>query len=164
MKPVLTSLVLAALLCACSSSEDDTQADVVAVDDATIGTPPPGDPDNASDQAPTPPPTEEDARDGAGDDAGEAEVPARYRGEWAATAEACDRQGEVSQLVIGDDSIRFHESEGPVVSLVERGNELTLLARLTGEGETRDASYTYHLSADGNTLTDLNGFARQRCD
>ena len=163
MKPVLTSLVLAALLCACSSSEDDTQADVVAVDDATIGTPPPGDPDNASDQAPTPPPTEEDSRDG-GDDAGEAEVPARYRGEWAATAEACDRQGEVSQLVIGDDSIRFHESEGPVVSLVERGNELTLLARLTGEGETRDASYTYHLSADGNTLTDLNGFARQRCD
>ena len=150
MKSAMTSLALAALLCACSADEGNRAIEPAAIDDATVGTPPPGDPENASDQPAVAP-------------SGDA-VPERFRGEWAADAEACDRPGEVTQLVIEDDSIRFHESEGPIASLVERGNELTLLARLTGEGETRDASYTFVLSADGNTLTDLNGFARRRCD
>jgi hypothetical protein len=141
MKTALTSLALTVLLCACTPGND-------------IGDAAPGD-DAAGNDAPGETPA---------DGAAAYDVPERYRGEWAATAEACDRQGEVTQLVIDDDSIQFHESEGPIVSLVERGSELTVLARLTGEGETRDASYTFRLSADGNTLTDLNGFARQRCD
>ena len=149
MKTALTSLALAALLCACDAGEEHAPVDAAAADDAATGTPP------ASEPAP---------RDQERDDAAEVAVPERYRGEWAATAEACDRPGEVSQLVIGEDSIRFHESEGPVLSLAERGSELTLLARLTGEGETREASYTFRLSADGDTLTDLHGFVRRRCN
>lgn len=93
-----------------------------------------------------------------------ATVPERFRGDWAADADACTTPGHVSRLHIGSDRIRFHESEGPIVSVDERGDALTLVARLTGEGETRDASYAFSLSGDGNTLSDANGFTRQRCD
>ena len=93
-----------------------------------------------------------------------ATVPERFRGDWAADADACTTPGHVSRLHIGSDRIRFHESEGPIVSVDERGDALTLVARLTGEGETRDASYAFSLSGDGNILSDANGFTRQRCD
>ena len=156
MKAVLTTLALAALLCGCNATDDDRAAAGAAVDDATVGTPPPGDPNAASDQPPVPP---------VDDGIAEVEVPERFRGDWAASAAACNQPGEVSRLHVGDDDIRFHESEGPIVSVSASGDTATVEARLTGEGETRVASYTFTLSADGNTLTDsTNGFARVRCD
>lgn len=160
MKPVLSTLALAVLLCGCNAADDGTD-DRTAIedarDDASIGTPPPGDPGAASDQPP--PPADDDAGD-VGDDA---EVPERFRGDWAADAAACDTRGHASRLHIGEEEIRFHESAGPIVSVAENGDELTVLARLTGEGETRDASYAFTLSGDGATLTDGNGFSRVRC-
>lgn len=155
MKTTLATLALATLLCGCNAADDGDAAGRAAVDDATIGTPAPSDPRNASDQPPAEPPAEPED---------EMEVPERYRGDWAADAAACDRPGEVSRLHIGDDAIRFHESEGPIVSVEERDGTLAITARLTGEGETREASYAFTLSPDGNTLTDAGGYARQRCD
>lgn len=167
MKAALTTLALAALLCGCNAADDDRAPPGAAVDDATVGTPPPGDPDAASDQPPPVPTVDDDlpGDDRDDDDRADVEVPERFRGDWAASAAACDRPGEVSRLHIGDDDIRFHESEGPIVSVSGSGDTTTVEARLTGEGETRLASYTFTLSADGNTLTDSgNGFARVRCD
>ena len=67
--------------------------------------------------------------------------------------------------MIAADTIRFYESSGPVQSASVDDNELTVVVRLTGEGETRDATYRFRLSADGRTLTDADsGLARQRCD
>lgn len=104
------------------------------------------------------------APDRAVDDIGDIDVPERYRGDWAADAAACERRGDVSRLHIDDDDIRFHESSGPILNFTEDGRTLTLTARLTGEGETREATYAFTLSADGNTLADANGYARVRCD
>ena len=42
-----------------------------------------------------------------------------------------------------------------------------MVAQLTGEGETREATYRFRLSGDGNTLTDIGtgmGMVRRRCD
>ena len=151
MKTTLATLALAAALCGCNAADDGNATARAAVDDATIGTPAPSDPRDASDQPPAAP--EDDAQ-----------VPERYRGDWAADAAACDRPGDVSRLHIDDDGIRFHESEGPILSVAERDGTLAISARLTGEGETREASYAFTLSPDGNTLTDAGGYARQRCD
>jgi len=151
MKTTLATLALAAALCGCNAADDGNATARAAVDDATIGTPAPSDPRDASDQPPAAP--EDDAQ-----------VPERYRGDWAADAAACDRPGDVSRLHIDDDGIRFHESEGPILSVDERDGTLAISARLTGEGETREASYAFTLSADGNTLTDGSGYARERCD
>lgn len=140
MKTTPTILVLSLLLAGCNA------------------TPPPSAPDTGKDRgsaarsAPAPVP-----------DAAPA-VPERYRGDWAADASACKRPGEVSRLHIGSDGIRFHESGGPIVSAEEHGDTLAITARLTGEGETRAASYAFTLSPDGSTLTDAGGYARRRCD
>lgn len=165
MKAVLTTLALAALLCGCNAPDDDRAAAGAAMDDATVGTPPPGDPNAASDQPPVPPIDDDLPGDDRDDDVAEVEVPERFRGDWAASAAACDRPGEFSRLHVGDDAIRFYESEGPIVSVAGSGNTATIQARLTGEGETWVASYTFTVSGDGNTLTDsTNGITRVRCD
>lgn len=140
MKAALGALAIAAMLAGCG-----------------VETPAPTPPASGGNVAPEAP------GNPAGTESQPAAVPEEYRGNWAADADACTTPGAVSRLQIQGSRIRFHESEGPVVSLVERGRRLTVLARLTGEGETRDASYTFTLSADGETLTDRHGFARQRC-
>lgn len=107
-------------------------------------------------------PTDDDANNTDEDVAGT--IPARFLGEWNKDAAACGSASNDSRLVIATDTIRFHESSGPVQSATVDGNELTVVARLTGEGETRDATYRFRLSADGATLTDADsGLARQRC-
>jgi hypothetical protein len=95
-------------------------------------------------------------------------VPARFLGEWAIDAAACARPGDESRLRIDPDRIAFHESSGAIVSAAGAAPDLTLVAELTGEGETRAATYRFRLSGDGNTLTDTSGggmgMVRQRCD
>lgn len=94
-------------------------------------------------------------------------VPARFLGEWAIDAAACTSPGHESQLSIGADRIAFHESSGTIQSVASDDADLTVVAQLTGEGETREATYRFRLSGDGNTLTDISsgmGMARQRCD
>jgi hypothetical protein len=93
-------------------------------------------------------------------------VPVAFRGEWAADAAACTSPGHESQLRIDTDRIAFHESSGAIQSIASDGASLTIVAQLTGEGETREATYRFRLSDDGNTLTDTSGpgMVRQRCN
>lgn len=94
-------------------------------------------------------------------------VPAGFLGEWATDAAACTRPGDESRLRIDADRIAFHESSGAIVSVAGDAADLTLVAQLTGEGETREATYRFRLSGDGDTLTDTSsgtGMVRQRCD
>ena len=168
MKPLLLAFAIAALV-ACN--------DATPPSDATPATPPAADTPPA-DAAPPPPPNgdtgvppvDDDDNDDADqdDDANDdvvGTIPARFRGEWNTDTAACGSGSNDSRLVIAADTIRFYESSGPVQSASADDNELTVVVRLTGEGETRDATYRFRLSADGRTLTDADsGLARQRCD
>ena len=114
----------------------------------------------AANEAPAPPVDDVPAADAT-------TVPARFVGEWAIDAAACTSPGHESQLGIATDRIAFHESSGTIQSVAGDDSNLTVVARLTGEGETREATYRFRLSADGRTLTDIGsgtGMARQRCD
>ena len=94
-------------------------------------------------------------------------VPIRFRGDWAADAAACASLGHESQLRIDADRIAFHESSGEILSVAGDDSALTIVARLTGEGETREATYRFRLSGDGHMLTDIGsgaGMVRQRCE
>lgn len=92
-------------------------------------------------------------------------VPERFQGRYAADAAACATPGHVTELTIAASQITFHESSGPITSVTSGGNGIAITAQLSGEGETRQATYGYRLSDDGDTLTDIHaGMARQRCD
>lgn len=163
MKRLLLALAITALV-GCNDATPPSDA-------APPATPPVADAPPADAAPPTPdngdtavPPVVDDDDDDADDDVA-GTIPARFRGEWNTDAAACGSGSNESRLVIAADTIRFYESSGPVQSASVDDNELTVVARLTGEGETRDATYRFRLSADGRTLTDADsGLARQRCD
>jgi hypothetical protein len=91
-------------------------------------------------------------------------IPARFVGTWAAGAAACAAVGDPSRLVIAADRLRFHESSGPLRSVSVNGDDLSLTAALTGEGETREATYRFMLSDGDTVLTDRDaGMVRRRC-
>jgi hypothetical protein len=92
-------------------------------------------------------------------------VPAAFQGEWNADLADCGSGMNDSRLEIGPDTIRFYESSGRIKSVsVWDSGDVTVLADVTGEGETRETTHTFRLSDDGLTLTDLNGgLVRQRC-
>jgi len=130
-------------------------ADRTPADDTS--TPPP----QASEPA-TPPPTDTPPSPPSPDDS--TNVPARFQGNWASDAAACAMAGHESRLSIGADRIQFHESTGAITSVASGGNDVTITAQLTGEGETREATYRFRLSDDGNMLTDVGGgMVRHRC-
>lgn len=95
-------------------------------------------------------------------------VPPSFQGEWNTTPAHCGTGVNDSALVIGPDRVAFYESGGPITKVQVHGpREITLTARLTGEGETFEQSHRYRLSADGDTLTevaaDKSGLVRRRC-
>lgn len=155
MRHLVLALALAAAAAGCS---DRTPAD----GDADTTAPP------ATAPAPTPP---TDTTPPQGDDAPPADdstafVPARFQGRWATDAAACASTSHESQLMIGADRIEFHESSGTVKSVMSSGSDITVVASVTGEGETRDATYRFRLSDDGNMLTEMSsgtGMMRHRC-
>ena len=131
----------------------DADRDTDAVGDAT--------PDTGTPPVDTPPPVPEPEPEPEPD----TEVPGRFQGSYAADAAACDAAGHVSHLTIGSDTITFHESSGPITEVASGPSDITITAELTGEGETREANYSFRLSDDGDTLTDVGGgMARVRCD
>lgn len=92
-----------------------------------------------------------------------ATVPAAYLGEWQRTGTSCATRDE-TRLRIEAQRVTFHESSGTVQAADAEDGRLTLTLRMTGEGETRDATYRYGLSNDGRWLTDLeNDLVRERC-
>lgn len=130
----------------------DVDRDTGAADDATpdTGVPPVDMPPPVPEPEPEPEP--------------DATVPERFQGSYAGDADACDAPGDPTQLTIGSDAITFHESSGPITEVASGPSDITITAELTGEGETREATYTFRLSDDGDTLTDVgNGMERVRC-
>ena len=167
MKPLLPALSLAVAIATLAACNDATPPA-----DAPLATPPVADAPPA-DAAPPPPgdgdvgvpPVDDDLDDNDADDDAVATIPASFQGEWNTDAAACGSGSNESRLVISADTMRFYESSGPVQSASVDGNELTVVVRLTGEGETREATYRFRLSADGRTLTDADSaLARQRCE
>ena len=91
-------------------------------------------------------------------------VPAQFQGEYATDTRACNSPAHESRLTIGAWRIKFHESSGAIVAVESGRNALTITAELTGEGQTREATYRFNLSDDGQILTDRDsGMKRQRC-
>ncbi|WP_159015639.1 hypothetical protein [Cognatiluteimonas profundi] len=122
---------------------------------------PPADAGVVSPPTPTPAPAP-----GAGVPDPNATIPDAFQGTWAADALACRVPAHESRLVLQANRVAFHEGAGPVKSAVVDGNDITVLAELTSEGQTDEATYAFHLSDDGNTLTDIStgpGMVRQRC-
>ncbi len=167
--PATLALAAALALAGCDADRDtDAPGDAAepAADaaDAAVDLPPP-----VIEPGPTPGPGDVTSPP-PGTDPGttpdpEATVPTRFQGRYAADAAACGAPGHVSHLAIGNDAITFHESSGPIVAVASGPSDLTITAGLTGEGETREATYRFRLSDDGEVLTDLGGgMERVRCD
>ncbi|MFD0738451.1 hypothetical protein ACFQZQ_04010 [Lysobacter koreensis] len=158
-----TVLALALLLVAGCSAEPG--ADDSATTPATA-TPTPAAPAPASDPAAPPPAHTPPPDDGTpSPDAGSNTVASRFQGRYAADAAACANPAHETRLTIEASRIAFHESSGPITRVAQGESEVSITTALTGEGQTREATYSFRLSADGNTLTDVgNGIARQRCD
>jgi len=94
-------------------------------------------------------------------------VPDRFQGEWNTQLQACGGFLNDSRLEIGGDRITFHESGGPILAVVPRGEqEVALVMELSGEGDTWLSFKHYRLSDDRMQLIDITDggeFARQRC-
>src|SRR3546814_12574241 len=92
-------------------------------------------------------------------------VPRRFQGDYAADTPACTTPAHESRLTIGAWRIKFHESSGAITAVEGggRGGDITITTALTGEGETRQATYHFNLSDEGQTLTDNDsGMKRPR--
>ncbi len=152
---LILALVIAAAGCSAPPAPParaDTAADTPS---------PSAEPDAPATTQPPPAPSVDDGA--AGNDT---TVPVRFQGEWAADTAACTSPGHESQLRIDGDRIAFHESSGEILSVASDGSGLTIVARLTGEGETHEGTYRFRLSEDGKTLTDTSsgmGMVRRRC-
>lgn len=96
-----------------------------------------------------------------------ASVPAKFRGEWNRSPDACGRHEDDSEMVLAANSIAFWESDGPITKIVQIDpHALILTARLSGEGETWTTTMRFRLSKDGQALTEIdsdNPFERRRC-
>lgn len=139
-------IALAALLAGGCGAPDDGSAGTAARTPAATATPPPP-------AASTP-----------AQPASDTTVPKRFQGEYAADTAACSSPGHESRLVIGAWRIRFHESAGAIIGVESSRNALSITAELAGEGETRQATYHFNVSDDGQALTDTDsGMARRRC-
>jgi hypothetical protein len=94
-----------------------------------------------------------------------AKVPLRFQGEWAHDLKKCGSPEEL-YFKLGEKEVVFYESSGPIKAAVVRGNEIALIAELSGEGETWLATLHYELSKDGKKLSDKRVYppeARHRC-
>ena len=89
-------------------------------------------------------------------------IPAPFQGEWSAKAADCGKGGDVTRLTLAPGELRFYESSADVTGVTGTRQEIKVSARYTGEGETWDATRTFRLSADGNSLTS-DGMTRVRC-
>lgn len=88
-------------------------------------------------------------------------IPARFHGVYAREG-ACGRAGDESRLSLTFERAEFHESSGAVRRATGSADALDVVVRLSGEGETREATYRYRL--DGDRLVDRDGgMVRVRC-
>ena len=95
------------------------------------------------------------------------QVPAAFQGEWNANLAHCGTDVNEARLTIVADRIAFYEASGPITGVrIHAPDEVTLEARLTGEGETFTATHRFRLSEDESELievTEAAGLTRYRC-
>jgi hypothetical protein len=95
---------------------------------------------------------------------GDVAVPAEYRGRWNTSLAECSGDSGEGRLIVEAEGMTFHESVGRVVAVTPQAQGISVTVQLTGEGETREDTRTWQLSADGATLTDVTtGATRSRC-
>lgn len=95
-----------------------------------------------------------------------ARIPARFQGEWQRDHPAACGTADEGRLLVGPESIRFHESVGALQALHADHERLDVALQLRGEGQVWEATYRFRLSDQGRRLTDLssgNGMVRLRC-
>lgn len=97
----------------------------------------------------------------------QASVPSQFHGEWNIDIKDCGTSLNDSRLRIGPTRIRHYESVDNVLAVVVEGRrEIAMIAKSSGEGDTRLATLQYKLSADGRRLTDIRNeqpVVRYRC-
>ena len=81
-------------------------------------------------------------------------VPESLVGSWASSPASCGSDADDLALRITPRQIVHWESDGPIKAVVVLGNEIALIAELSGEGETWLNAVKFELSADGRRLTD----------
>ena len=99
---------------------------------------------------------------------GDVAVPERFVGTWAGSPTSCGSDADDLALRLTSHHITYWESEGPIRAVVVRGNEIALIAELSGEGETWLSTAKFELSPGGRMLTDSISIAgkevvRHRC-
>lgn len=134
------SLLAAASLCACNGDSPDVPEAVSpgAAGTAAAGLPP------------------------------EWRIPERFHGEWHADLANCGDRADETELVIGPETLTFHESTGKVMASATspRNDGLTIIAEMTGEGMTWRRAYVFQLSEEGQVITSVEdgpGLSRRRC-
>ena len=85
---------------------------------------------------------------------GDVAVPERFAGTWAGSSASCGSDTDYLALRLTSRRISYWESAGPIKAVVVRGNEIALIAELSGEGETWLSTAKFELSPDGRMLTD----------
>lgn len=100
--------------------------------------------------------------------AAEIEVPAAFQGEWNMNVAHCGSGVNESRLTIAANRIAFYESAGPITAVtVHAPDDITISARLTGEGESSVRARRFRLSDDQSELADVTDGAaamiRYRC-
>ena len=95
-------------------------------------------------------------------------VPERFVGTWASSPASCGSGADDLVLRLASRHISYWESQGPIRSVIVRGDEIALIAALSGERETWLATARFKLSPNGRMLTDsisISGkeIVRYRC-
>ena len=85
---------------------------------------------------------------------GGATVPVRFVGNWAGDPASCGSDADDLVLRVSPHRISFWESAGPIRAAVARGDEIALIAELSGEGKTWLSAIKFEISPDGRMLTD----------
>lgn len=94
-------------------------------------------------------------------------IPEPFRGRWDASAAACAGKASEMRLVVGPDSLRFHESLGRVEAVRAAGADtIALDLAFEGEGEQWRETRALRLLPDGRLVVDARGGTanRVRCE
>jgi hypothetical protein len=81
-------------------------------------------------------------------------VPARFVGNWAGGPAFCGSDADDLVLRLTSRHISYWESAGEIRAAVVRGDEIALIAELSGEGKTWLSAIKFELSPDGRMLID----------
>jgi hypothetical protein len=93
-------------------------------------------------------------------------IPVHFHGNWAGSYQACQKQrGDDTRLKITANTLEFYESKGTVQEVVTHSKQkITVVAQMSGEGQTWKTTTPLQLSPDGKRITDSStSFVRVRC-